>query len=162
MVVSRVGLRECDVMERIVIGGNFMTVDSSRAVVRDEPCRTSGSQKWNGTSPSFIAIAVVSRVDARGWFSWVMSHWPVDQALVMLEKRINVEAAACTRKYLIDASMARGWWGFEIRGIIARVLISSPVQAITQWLLEIVIVVPISRLVAEISFAWGLISEGGS
>lgn len=69
MMTSRVGSRECDVMESIVIGGNFITVDSSRAVIRDEPCRTSGSQKWNGTSPSFIAIAVVSRVDARGWLS---------------------------------------------------------------------------------------------
>lgn len=37
-----------------------------------------------------------------------MSHWPVAQALVMLEKRISAEAAACTRKYLIEASMARG------------------------------------------------------
>lgn len=35
--VSRVGLRECEVMSRRVIGGNFITVDSSRAVVRDEP-----------------------------------------------------------------------------------------------------------------------------
>lgn len=37
MVVSNVGLRECDVMNRMVIGGNFIIVDSSRAVVRDEP-----------------------------------------------------------------------------------------------------------------------------
>lgn len=32
-------------------------------------------------------------------------------------------------------------------GMIARVLISRPVQAIIQWLLEIVIVVPKSRLI---------------
>lgn len=64
----------------------------------------------------------------------------------MLEKSMSVEAVACTRKYLIVASMARGWWDFEMRGIIARVLISSPVQAIIQWLLEIVMVVPRRRL----------------
>lgn len=45
---------------------------------------------------------------------------------------------------------------------MARVLISRPVQAITQWLLETVMVVPMSRLVVQISFAWGLISEGRS
>lgn len=33
-----------------------------------------------------------------------------------------------------------------MRGTIARVLISSPVQAIIQWLLEIVMVVPRRRL----------------
>lgn len=45
-------------------------------------------------------------------------------------------------------------------GIIARVLISSPAHAIIQWLLEIVMVVPKSRLREEISFAWGFISKG--
>lgn len=43
--VSSVGLREWDVRKRIVIGGNFITVDSSRAVVKDEPWSTSGYQK---------------------------------------------------------------------------------------------------------------------
>lgn len=38
-----------------------------------------------------------------------MSHCPVDQALVMLENSTRAEATACTRKYLIAASMARGW-----------------------------------------------------
>lgn len=45
--------------------------------------------------------------------------------------------------------------------MIARVLISSPVQAITQWLLEIVMAVPRMRLVEVNSFAWGFISRGG-
>ena len=61
MVTNSDGLREWDVRKRMVIGGNFITVESRRAVVRGEPWRTSGNQKWNGTSPSFIAIAVVSR-----------------------------------------------------------------------------------------------------
>ena len=39
----------------------------------------------------------------------MMSHWPEDHAFVMLENRRSVEAVACTRKYLIVASMARGW-----------------------------------------------------
>lgn len=144
----------------MVIGGNFIAVDNKRAVVRDEPCSTSGNQKWNGTSPSFIAIAVVKSRHAVGWVSWVMSHCPVDHALIMLEKRTRVEAAACTRKYLMDASMARGWWDFEMSGMMARVLISRPVQAIIQWLLEIVMVVPSSRLRVKISFACGFISRG--
>lgn len=90
----------------------------------------------------------------------MMSHCPVDQALVMLERSTSAEAAACTRKYLVVASIARGWWDFEIRGIIARVLISSPVHAIIQWLLVVVIVVPRSRLVVDVNFVMGLISRG--
>lgn len=47
-----------------------------------------------------------------------------------------------------------------MRGRIAKVLISNPVQAIIQWLLEIVMVVPRSRLMIEINFACGFISRG--
>lgn len=108
MTVSRVGLSEGAVRNKMVIGGSFMIVDRSRAVVMGAPCSTSGNQKWNGTSPSFIAIAAVNRMDDVGWVSWVMSHCPVDQALIMPENRSRAEAAACVRKYLIAASMARG------------------------------------------------------
>lgn len=37
-----------------------------------------------------------------------MSHCPVCHALVMLENRTRAEAAACVRKYLVAASIARG------------------------------------------------------
>lgn len=37
MMVSSVGLSEWDVRKRRVIGGNFIIVDSSRAMIRDEP-----------------------------------------------------------------------------------------------------------------------------
>lgn len=45
---------------------------------------------------------------------------------------------------------------------MASVLISRPVQAIIQWLLEIVMVVPSIRLVMKIRVAWGFISRGRS
>lgn len=37
MTVSSVGLSEWDVRRRMVIGGNFIIVDSTRAVVSDDP-----------------------------------------------------------------------------------------------------------------------------
>lgn len=76
----------------------------------------------------------------------MISHCPVDHALIMHEKSRRAEAVAWTRKYLIVASTARGWCDFEIRGMMARVLISNPAQAIIQWLLEMVMVVPRRRL----------------
>lgn len=91
----------------------------------------------------------------------VMFHCPSVQALVMLENRISVEAVACVRKYLVAASVARGWCCLAIRGIMARVLISRPVHARIQWLLEIVNRGPIIRLGMMIVFACGFISIGG-
>lgn len=69
MVVRRVGFSEWDVRKRMVIGGNFIAVDRSSAVIIGEPWSTSGNQKWNGTNPSFIAMAVVRRRHDVGWVS---------------------------------------------------------------------------------------------
>lgn len=44
-----------------------------------------------------------------GCVSWVMSHCPVNNALVVQENKSRVDAAAWTRKYLVAASIARGW-----------------------------------------------------
>lgn len=90
----------------------------------------------------------------------VMSHWPSAHALIMLENRISDEAIACVRKYLVAASIARGWCCLAISGMIARVLISRPVHARIQWLLEIVSSGPIIRLVIMIVLAYGFISIG--
>lgn len=93
MIVSSVGFKDWEVIYSSVIGGNFMMVDSRRPVVRDEPWSTSGNQKWKGTSPSFIAIAEVRTSPDTGLDSWVMSHCPVNHALVMLENSTKAEAA---------------------------------------------------------------------
>lgn len=108
IVVSRAGLRDLDVSRSRVRGGNFMRVESRRAVISGDPCSTSGNQKWNGTRPNLIAIAAVNSRQEVGWFICVMSHWPVAQALVMLENNTRAEAAAWVRKYFVAASTARG------------------------------------------------------
>ena len=69
------------------------------------------------------------------------------QALVVLANRIIAAAVACVRKYLVVASTARGWWCWVISGIMARVLISRPIQARSQCELANVIVVPSPRLI---------------
>lgn len=61
-----------------------------------------------------------------------MSHCPVNQAFVVLANSSMAAAVACVRKYLVVASTARGWWYCAINGMIARVLISSPIQARSQ------------------------------
>lgn len=66
MAVSSAGSSDLEVSSSRVIGGNFMAVDSSRPVVRREPWSTSGNQKWNGTRPSFIEMAVVMTKHAAG------------------------------------------------------------------------------------------------
>lgn len=40
------------------------------------PCATSGTQKWNGDSPNFMAKARVIIMDVVGSRGLVMDHWP--------------------------------------------------------------------------------------
>lgn len=121
-------------------------MDIINPVVRSRPCRTSGSQKCSGARPSFSASPIIAIVVAIGWDRWVMLHSPINQALVVLANRIVAAAVACVRKYLVVASTARGWWCWAIRGIIARVLISRPIQAKSQCELAKVRVVPRPKL----------------
>lgn len=50
----------------------------------------------------------------------------------MLANRSMAVAVACVRKYLVAASIARGWCCWAIRGMMASVLISRPIQASSQ------------------------------
>lgn len=60
------------------------------------------------------------------------------------------------------ASTARGWWCCAINGIIAKVLISNPIQAKIQCELAKVKVVPKPRLDSKIIRTNGFIDEGGT
>lgn len=131
-----------------------------KEVVSEAPCNTSGSQKWAGASPNFIPSAVVISVfDV--WLSRSrMFHCPVVWALSELENKIMADAAACVRKYLVEASVARGWWIFEMTGRMARVLSSSPIHASSQWWLDMVMIVPMARLIIRMVRMVGLIGKG--
>ncbi len=101
-------------------------------------------------------------VIGRGWDICWMSHCPVSQALVVLAKSNMAAAVAWVKKYLVVASTARGWWCWAIRGIMARVFISSPIQARSQWELANVIVVPRPSPNSKVAKMYGFISKGRS
>lgn len=126
-------------------GAIFCHVARMRPVVRLRPCITSGSQVWRGARPIFKASAMVIMVVGTGWVTCCSSHWPVIQALVVAARRRVAAAAAWVKKYFVVASMARGWCCCAISGMMARVLISSPIHAISQCVLVVAIVVPKSR-----------------
>lgn len=128
-------------------GASFCQVDIISPVVSVNPWRTSGSQKCIGAKPNLIARAIVIVEAGRGCESSRTFHSPVIQALVVLANRIIAAAVACVRKYFVVASTARGWWCCAIRGRMARVLISSPIQASNQCELANVRVVPSPKLI---------------
>lgn len=99
----------------------------------------------SGASPILRARARIIIVVGRGWVICWISHCPEIHALMVLANRSIAAAVACVRKYFVVASTARGWWCWAIIGMMARVLISKPIQAISQWELVTVIVVPRSR-----------------
>lgn len=89
-----------------------------------------------------------------------MDHSPDFQALIDAENKISADAEAWVRKYFVAASIARGCGVTVINGIMAKVLISRPIQANSQWLLAIVIVVPRIRLIIRTKSVVGLIDKG--
>ena len=53
----------------------------------------------------------------------------------------NMDAVACVRKYLVDASIAQALNFFIVMGIMASIFISKPIQISSQWELVITIIV---------------------
>ncbi len=93
------------------VGAIFCQV---RRIMPDEseiPCVTSGTQKWNGARPNFMASARVIKIEAVELDIWKRVHWLVIQALWIMANMTTIEAVACVRKYLIAASVDRGWLG---------------------------------------------------
>lgn len=55
-------------------GASFCHVSRMRPDDRGMPCVTSGTQKWNGDNPSFIAIARVMIMDDKGLCKFMTVH----------------------------------------------------------------------------------------
>lgn len=62
----------------------------------------------------------------------VIVHSPVTHAFITVEDKIKADAVACVKKYFVADSTARGWCILVISGMMASVLISSPIQAKNQ------------------------------
>ena len=69
---------------------------------------TSGTQKWNGDSPSFMIRATILIIDAVGLKISVIVHCLEYNRLMIIAIISNIDVVACVRKYLVDASMAYG------------------------------------------------------
>lgn len=114
---------------------------------RGMPCVTSGTQKWNGDRPSFMARARVIMAEAIGLRMFVTVHWPEWRRLMMMASMSSMDAVACVRKYLVDASVDRGLDCFIIIGITASMFISNPIQISSQC--ELVITIRVPRIMVD-------------
>lgn len=152
--------REGEIWYIIEMGAIFCHVRIIIPERRGIPWITSDTQKWKGASPSFIASAKVIINEAQELSICIMVHWLVDNALIIIENIIIIDAVAWVIKYLIADSVFRGWCGYVIIGIMASVLISKPIQVAIQWLLRSVVDVPNKRLNVIIINTYGDISMG--
>lgn len=96
-------------MSRMDKGASFCQVRRIRPDDRGVPCVTSGTQKWKGASPSFMARAMVRIIEDVGLIMFVTVHWPEDIRLIVIARRRSMDAVAWVRKYLVAASVERGW-----------------------------------------------------
>lgn len=127
----------------IEMGASFCHVRRSRPEIKDVPWVTSGIQKWKGAIPNFMARAVVMARD-ESWLmlSVVVQHLESRLLEIIAIMRI-IDAVDCIRKYLIAASVERGFV-FLIRiGMKASIFISRPAQARNQCELSVVMRVPV-------------------
>lgn len=124
------------------------------------PCVTSGTQKWNGARPNFIARAMVIMVGAMGLEFFNIVHCPECRRLMMMPIIRSIDAVACVRKYFVAASVARGLCFFIRIGIIANRFISSPIQIVNQCELVSTIMVPAITVNIMVMRIGGLISTG--
>lgn len=131
-----------------------------RPDVSEIPCVTSGTQKWNGVSPSFMARAEVMMMDAVGLKTFVIVHWLEYIRLMMIAIMRSMDAVAWVRKYLVEASMARGLYFFIRMGMMASRFISNPIQIISQCELIMTIIVPRKTVIRIIVRMRGFISTG--
>ena len=74
------------------MGASFCHVSKIRPEDRGMPCVTSGTQKWNGAIPSFIARAIVMSMEAIGLNSFITVHWPENIRLMMTAIISSIEA----------------------------------------------------------------------
>ena len=79
---------------------------------------------------SLFKICVKGRED----FLWVYSAFTIRKfiKLIMTAIMSNAKAVACVRRYLVEASVARGLGFFIMIGIKAIMFISKPIQASSQ------------------------------
>jgi len=132
---------------RIDIGAIFCQVKSNMPDDNGLPCVTSGTQKWKGAIPSFIAMAVVMIADGRVLCIFIIVHCPEAIRSRVMASISSMDAVAWTRKYFVAASMARGLKFFIRIGIMASMFISKPIQIINQWELIRTSIVPRNRVV---------------
>lgn len=90
----------------------------------------------------------------------VISQCDVLRAFIVAASSMAVEARVWVRKYFVAASVARGWCGLEIMGVIDSVLISRQAQAISQCVDEVTRMVLSVMLGGIVNQVIRLISRG--
>lgn len=91
--------------------------------------------------------ARVIMVEAIGFSILVRVHWPEYSRLIIIANMSSIDAVAWVRKYLVEASMARGLDRFISIGMTASIFISNPIQMRSQC--ELIITISVPRIIVE-------------
>lgn len=107
-----------------------------------------------------MARAIVISMEAVGLNNFITVHWPENIRLIMTAIISSIEAVDWAKKYLVDASVARGLCFFIMMGIMASIFISNPIQISNQCELIITITVPSITVIRMMIKMIGFISTG--
>lgn len=92
------------------MGASFCHVERTKHVVRLSPCITSGNQVWNGAIPALRHKAMNIICFEASTEESTISQDPHTQAWNVAAKIMTAVAVACTMKYFVVASAARGYF----------------------------------------------------
>jgi hypothetical protein len=118
-------------------GAIFCQIKTSPHCTQGSLIITWGNQKWNGAIPAFVAIA--KKITG---FTALLKVVDVIRGSAAEKKIRKTEAMACTKKYLIAASVVELLKLVKIKGIKLIKLSSRPNQQVNQELAEIATTVP--------------------
>lgn len=103
VIVEVIGWR---IWVKIRIGAVFWIVAKIKHIGHDKEFIIAGNQKWHGAAPNLIRIATISIAVA--WF---------ENSIKIDLKSIIMDARACVKKYLIEASFSWLIEDWRISGI---------------------------------------------
>lgn len=128
--------------ESKIIGASFCQVIKIKAMFQFKPSITFGNQKWKGATPLFI-IKEDAKIKLNKKFLFIKMLCSIFELNKIIANKRVLEANACVRKYLIEASAENKLFEFIESGIKDKRLISNPIQTLSHEEELILIKVPV-------------------
>lgn len=131
--------------DKIINGAIFCQVIKIRLFIQFNPSITLGNQKWKGATPLFIIKEALNRIKINKKLNFSLNS--IKKLNKIIENKRTHEAKAWVRKYFNRDSEVNKLLDFTDNGINESKLISKPIQTLIHEEEEILINVPLIKVI---------------